>query len=336
MASNYKNQKVLVVDNSSFIAMLIKNRLAEGGFQSDNIAIATDGQQAIQMMEVEEYDLVTSGWYLRPKDGKELLNKIRNHPNKKISKVHFVVITSERSDALIEELQVAGADGYLAKPFDQKDLTQTLKLLESTGNGFFQMGRKNETLPLKTNKNIDAGLVDSAVISVFAESTVEAFGQFMVAAEPDQQVNPIQIKGDFSASIEITDPEVGIGIVLFLYLPKTIAFQIYENIFGGVVVDQVSNVVEELGNILGGMVKLRITEEMADPVFEMLFPDEDLPSDGVKLDFNLGLPQARAAAAHQIELASSNEPRFSYGFNVEGAEIFLQVYFRKTQVHTPS
>ncbi len=89
MASNYKNQKVLVVDNSSFIAMLIKNRLAEGGFQSDNIAIATDGQQAFQMLEVEEYDLVTSGWYLRPKDGKELLNKIHSHPSKKISKVHF-------------------------------------------------------------------------------------------------------------------------------------------------------------------------------------------------------------------------------------------------------
>ena len=336
MASNYRNQKVLVVDNSSFIGMLIKNRLAEGGFQFDNICIATDGRQALQMMEIGEYDLVTSGWYLRPKDGKELLKKIRSHPSKKISKVHFVVITSERSEALIEELQVAGADGYLAKPFEQKDLSQTLKLLESTGNGFFQLGRKAETLPPKAGKRIDAGPVDPAVISVFVESTVEALGQFMVAAKPDQQVSPEQIKGDFSASIEITDPEVGIGIVLFLYLPKKIAFQIYKNIFGGVVVDQVSNVVEELGNILGGMVKRRIAEEMADPVCEMLFPDQDLPPDGVKLDFNMGLPQTRAAAAHQIELASSNEPRFSYALSVEGAEIFLQGYFRKTQVHTPS
>lgn len=233
MSSNYKNQKVLVVDNSSFIAMLIKNRLAEGGFDFDSICIATNGQQAIEMIEAGEYALVTSGWYLRPKDGKELLSKIRNHPNEKINKVHFVVITSIRSDAFIEELQAAGANGYLAKPFDQLELTKTLKLLESTGNGFFQMGRKNEVIPPKNVKSVDAGPVDSAVISVFTECTVEAFGQFMVSAESDQQVNPIQIKGDFSASIDLDDPEMGIGMVLFLYLLKKIAFQIYENILGG-------------------------------------------------------------------------------------------------------
>ncbi len=62
---------------------------------------------------------------------------------------------------------------------------------------------------------------------------------------------------------------------------------IYEGIFGEVDIEQVCGVVQELSNIIGGIVKPRISEFSKD-ITQLVHPEKDLPRGGDRTDLGLG------------------------------------------------
>jgi two-component system chemotaxis response regulator CheY len=112
-------KKVLVVDDSGFMRQVLKNILKEDYkiFETGN------GKEAVEQFKVEKPDLVLLDIIMPKKDGIAVLDSL-----KKIdSDANVIMITAVGQEATIKECQKLGAKGYIIKPFDEKQVLDTVK-----------------------------------------------------------------------------------------------------------------------------------------------------------------------------------------------------------------
>lgn len=326
MVNSYRGKKVLVIDNSRWIARLIKNQLREIGFEEDLISIATDGHQAYLILDLKEFDMVTSGLYLKAQNGMDMLRKIRNDPRARMKDIPFLVISAERAEDFIEDLAASGANGYLSKPFLNEELAEMIDTITETGgNEFVRVEQKYKPSSVLFDPSMDDIGIHPKVISGFVDSAVEAFGQYLVTAVPGQAHPGNGADGEYVVSIDFTDEKNGIRVVLMVYFPKSIACSIYETIFGELDMEQVGGVVQELSNIIGGMAKIKAAESAHEL---MKITNGGIPVDPRKeleMHFQLGLPQTREDGKAAVSLAEA--PKFTVPFTIDNQNAYLQVYF---------
>ncbi len=86
-----------------------------------------DGNAAIEKLQQKEYDLVITDWVMNPISGPELIKRIR--ADERFAKVRTILITAlqDKDDAA----WLDGADGYITKPFDPRDLTEKVEYVLS-------------------------------------------------------------------------------------------------------------------------------------------------------------------------------------------------------------
>lgn len=114
--------KLLLVEDEEDLAAIISKGLKKSGYAIDN---AYDGEEAVSLYEINEYDLIILDLNLPSMDGLEVLKVIRE---KDI--YTKVLILSARSD--IEDRVIGldmGANDYLIKPFDYKELEARIRML---------------------------------------------------------------------------------------------------------------------------------------------------------------------------------------------------------------
>ena len=123
-----------MIDNSSIITKVIKNFLTKSGFDKGNIFVAYDRNQAMMMFGLENFDLVTSGIYLKNSNGIDLLQEIREKGNDTEEKIPFLIISSEDQETYQEKLDAHQATKYLRKPFNQDQFEQTISSILNGNN----------------------------------------------------------------------------------------------------------------------------------------------------------------------------------------------------------
>lgn len=325
----YKGKRVLVVDNSRWIARLIKNQLTEIGFEDDLVSIATDGHQAYLILDLKEFDLVTSGLYLRARNGLDMLRKIRSDSRVRMRDIPFIVISAERTEEFIDGLaKGGGANGYLTKPFMNEELAEMVDRVTDEGNTeFIRLEQKYKPKAILYESSTDSIGVHPKVIAGFIDSTVEAFGQYLVTAVPGSPQPGNGAQGDFVVSIDFVDDVHEIQVVLMVYFPKDIACNIYETIFGELDMDQVNGVVQELSNIIGGMAKIKAAES-AHEFLKLTNGGRPVdPREKIDMHFKLGLPETRKNGTGALKLPG--DPRFTVPFTIDKQNAYLQVYIQK-------
>ena len=115
------NNKILVVDDEKRMVELVKLYLEREGFVVDE---AFDGQQALDMIDNNEYDLVILDIMIPIVDGLTVCKEIR-----RTSDIPIIMLTArgEEFDKVLGfEL---GADDYVVKPFSPRELTARVKAL---------------------------------------------------------------------------------------------------------------------------------------------------------------------------------------------------------------
>lgn len=113
-------KKILVVDDSSFMRMIIKNALAEMDIQ---IIEAKDGEKAVELFQSENPDLVTMDVTMPKKTGLEaLVEMIKINKEAKIIMCSSMV--NQRTD---EEAKIAGAIDFIKKPFQDKEFKKIVE-----------------------------------------------------------------------------------------------------------------------------------------------------------------------------------------------------------------
>ncbi|AOZ52782.1 chemotaxis protein CheY [Chromobacterium vaccinii] len=105
--------RFLVVDDFSTMRRIVRNLLKELGFT--NVDEAEDGQVALHKLKTQSFDFVVSDWNMPNMTGIELLKAVRADPQ--LKHLPFMMITAEAKRENIIEAAMAGASGYIVKPF---------------------------------------------------------------------------------------------------------------------------------------------------------------------------------------------------------------------------
>ncbi len=112
-------QKVLVVEDEESIASFVAIYLKKGGF---NVAVAATGTEALAKASAEHPALIVLDLALPDIDGIDVCRKIRQR-----SDVPILMLTARDDDVdKIIGLEV-GADDYLTKPFNPRELVARVK-----------------------------------------------------------------------------------------------------------------------------------------------------------------------------------------------------------------
>ena len=133
-----KSLRILIVDDEKAIRRFLKVSLSSYGY---NVFEAAAGMEAIEKSISLHPDVIILDLGLPDIDGIEVLRKIR-----KRSKVPIIIL-SVREDPMEKVSALdAGADDYLTKPFNTKELLARLKavmrrLLPSDKDEIFKMGK---------------------------------------------------------------------------------------------------------------------------------------------------------------------------------------------------
>jgi two-component system chemotaxis response regulator CheY len=111
---------VLVVDDSRTMTAIISNLVHTLGYT--NIDQVNDGASALAKLREKKYGLVLSDWDMRPMNGTEFIQQMRNDP---MNSSALVIMITAKGDADVSWL--SGADGYLTKPFKAHELKEKIE-----------------------------------------------------------------------------------------------------------------------------------------------------------------------------------------------------------------
>lgn len=103
-------KKILFVEDEPSLQRAVGDTLEKSGF---DVARATDGQQALDMIKSQDFDLVILDIILPKIDGFEVLKEIKADPNKK--NIPVLVLTNLETSGDVQKALELGATNYLVK-----------------------------------------------------------------------------------------------------------------------------------------------------------------------------------------------------------------------------
>ena len=127
MENGAPSRKVLLADDEHEILDLLALTLEDD--ERYEVLLASDGQQALDLIQKEHPELVFLDVQMPRRDGISVCEEIRKAPS--LSGTKVVMLTALAQEAEIDRALVAGADDYMTKPFRPTALHQ--KLLEALG-----------------------------------------------------------------------------------------------------------------------------------------------------------------------------------------------------------
>jgi len=115
---------VLVVDDVSANRELIEGQLDELGY---DVRHARDGVEALEAIAAQEPDLVLLDIDMPRLDGISVCERLKSHPTRRL--IPIVILTASNDRATRLRGIAAGADDFLSKPFDAKELLVRARVL---------------------------------------------------------------------------------------------------------------------------------------------------------------------------------------------------------------
>lgn len=109
--------KILVVDDDNYMRSFLLKRLTSLGYE---VYLAENGEQGLEVAKEERPHLIISDWMMPQMDGTEFCHHIKNHPDLKYA--YFILLTARDSAEDKIEGMEQGADDFMTKPFNDKEL----------------------------------------------------------------------------------------------------------------------------------------------------------------------------------------------------------------------
>jgi len=129
-------KKILVVDDEEKIVAIVKAYLEKDGYR---VAVAHDGKQALALAKREKPDLVVLDLMLPEVSGWEVLRALRGE-----AKTPVIMLTARDDDADVIAGLEMGADDYVTKPFNPRELLARIRAVLRRG-----AGEEKETAPIE-------------------------------------------------------------------------------------------------------------------------------------------------------------------------------------------
>jgi len=116
---------VLVVDDDPIVMMMVAVNLRKAGY---DVQTAADGLLALEQLELHRVGIVISDWNMPRLNGLELCQRIRDRSSDGYT--YIVLLTSLGKPEQRVQGLAAGADDFLTKPFDPRELLERVRVAE--------------------------------------------------------------------------------------------------------------------------------------------------------------------------------------------------------------
>jgi len=120
-------QRVLIAEDDPVTSRFLVSLFEEKGYE---VLVAADGERAVEAAVTFQPDVIVSDLVMPYRDGYELIRMVRNDAT--LQSVPFVLLSMrDREEDIVRGFE-QGADDYVIKPFNARELlSRVKKLLES-------------------------------------------------------------------------------------------------------------------------------------------------------------------------------------------------------------
>ena len=117
-------KKILIVDDEEVVRKLLRLLLDKLGYE---VKEAADGEQAIEELSKDVFDLLICDILMPKKDGWEVIKEAKS--NSKSMNMPVILLTAKNGDSDVFKGYDLGANYYMTKPFTKAELLYGLRLM---------------------------------------------------------------------------------------------------------------------------------------------------------------------------------------------------------------
>jgi len=114
--------KILIVDDEPHLRMLLQQTLEELEDEGVELLMASDGEQALEIIRGEQPDLVFLDVMMPKKNGFDVCEAVKQED--RLSNTCIILLTAKGQEFDRQRGQEVGADLYMTKPFDPDALLE--------------------------------------------------------------------------------------------------------------------------------------------------------------------------------------------------------------------
>lgn len=118
-------KSLLIVDDSATMRKIIMRTVRMSGLEFDKTEEAGNGVEAIEKLKEGPVDIILCDINMPEMNGIDMVKKVRAElPT--CSQTKIIMVSTESSQELIDELLANGANGYITKPFTPEKFQEKL------------------------------------------------------------------------------------------------------------------------------------------------------------------------------------------------------------------
>lgn len=126
---NLEDLEVLVVDDSTTARKHISRVLNNLGIEK--ITLATNGREAVEILNGQFFDLIVTDYNMPEMDGKELTKHVREKSTQR--SIPILMVSSEASHSHLAGVKQEGVSALCDKPFEAAEVKQLIANILGTG-----------------------------------------------------------------------------------------------------------------------------------------------------------------------------------------------------------
>ncbi len=155
--ANNDRALVLIADDNKDLLTFLSEEISS----KYNVVTATNGREALEVVEQNMPDIIVTDLMMPVMDGIELCRQLKS--DKKYSPIPIIVLSAKQDDRAKVEGLTIGADDYITKPFNCDVLMLRIgKLIELSRKGVQRSLIEPEPTPIKVT-SLDEKLIEAAV-----------------------------------------------------------------------------------------------------------------------------------------------------------------------------
>jgi DNA-binding response OmpR family regulator len=188
-------KKIVVAEDDDAIAHMVTMALGDAGYLCIR---ARDGAEALQITRMHQPDLLVLDVMMPRLDGREVATKLKE--DVLLSKIPILMLTAQGDvDSRVKGLD-AGADDYMTKPFDLRELAARIRALIRSNQ---RERDRNGTTDLPGSVGIDehiSGILSGGEGSTVIQIGVVGFDGLVAAAGQSESVSFVKSIANFFLS----------------------------------------------------------------------------------------------------------------------------------------
>jgi two-component system, chemotaxis family, chemotaxis protein CheY len=118
-------KRIMTVDDSPTVRQMLSFTLEDAGYQ---VLEAVDGADALSKLAAgEKVDLLITDLNMPIMDGIELIRAVRADPANRF--IPIIMLTTETQESKRQEGKIAGASGWIVKPFKPQQVLAVVRMV---------------------------------------------------------------------------------------------------------------------------------------------------------------------------------------------------------------